>query len=227
MSQAVNCDLLLYADDSCLVYMGNDTRKIENELNKNFNCLCDWFVENKLSIHFGEDKTKSILFGTKRKLKGDHKIEINRGDVKIKQHTEVKYLGCIFDSNLSVQCAQNKCLRFCLNLDNRAHLDKIQFKEINWLPVNERVNQRMCVLAFNYFNNTSPLYMSEIFIPMNERKHTRNSQNRFIIPFRKTNTGQNALSYTGTKLWNALPIDVKLAKNRNALKHKMKTKYFD
>ena len=22
--------------------------------------LCDWFVDNKLSIYFGEDKTKSI-----------------------------------------------------------------------------------------------------------------------------------------------------------------------
>ena len=35
--------------------------------------FCDdtvnWFLDKKLSIHFGEDKTKSIRFGTKRKLR--------------------------------------------------------------------------------------------------------------------------------------------------------------
>ena len=65
MKQAVDCDLFLYADDSCLVYQHKDVRKIEQILNKNFSNICDWFVDNKLSIHFGEDKSKCILFGTK------------------------------------------------------------------------------------------------------------------------------------------------------------------
>ena len=57
----------------------------------NFNLLCDWFVDNKLSIHL-EDKTKSILFGTKKKLKRLRELDIRYGDVKIKQHPHVKYL---------------------------------------------------------------------------------------------------------------------------------------
>lgn len=24
--------------------------------------MCDWFVDNKFSVHFGKDKTKLILF---------------------------------------------------------------------------------------------------------------------------------------------------------------------
>ena len=39
---------------------------MEEKLSKIFNSFCDWFVENKLSIHFGEDKTKSIVFRTKK-----------------------------------------------------------------------------------------------------------------------------------------------------------------
>ena len=101
MAQSVNCNLYLYADDSCLLYIGKDIKVIENNLNKDFNSLCNWFVENKLSIHFGEDKTKSILFGTKRRLNGDDKLEISKRQIKIKQHSEVKYLGCLLDSNLS------------------------------------------------------------------------------------------------------------------------------
>ena len=97
MSQAVTCDLLLYADDSCLVYQGSDLEDIETKLNKDFNSLCDWFVDNKLSIHFGEDKTKSILFGTSKKLKNLREMNISHGDIQIKQHSQVLYLGCILD----------------------------------------------------------------------------------------------------------------------------------
>ena len=69
MSQAVKCDLFLYADDTCLVCQHKDINKIENQLNEDFCNICDWFVDNKLSIHFGEDKTKSILFASKFKRK--------------------------------------------------------------------------------------------------------------------------------------------------------------
>ena len=67
--------------------------------------------------------------------------------------------------SIKLQRAQNKCTRFCLNLDNKAHLDKNEFKDINWLPVKERVAERICVTAYNFFRGTSSLYMSEIFIP--------------------------------------------------------------
>ena len=69
MKQAVSSDLLLYADDSCLVFQHKHVTEIETHLNNDFSNLCEWFLDNKLSIHFGEDKTKSILFGTKRKLR--------------------------------------------------------------------------------------------------------------------------------------------------------------
>ena len=65
MKQAVDCDLVLYADDSCLVYQHNDVSKIQQNLNKNFSNIYDWFVDNKRSIHFGKDKTKCILCGIK------------------------------------------------------------------------------------------------------------------------------------------------------------------
>ena len=52
ISQAVKCDLFLYADDTCLVCQHEDINKIENQLNEDFCNTCDWFVDNKLSIHW-------------------------------------------------------------------------------------------------------------------------------------------------------------------------------
>ena len=69
MPQAIECDLLLYADDSVLLFTYKNVDVINDQLNRDFNSLCEWFVDNMLSIHFGEDKTKSILFTSKNKLK--------------------------------------------------------------------------------------------------------------------------------------------------------------
>ena len=51
--------------------------------------------------HFGEDKTKSILFAPLNKYKKLCKINISYGSLKIKQYSEVTYLGCILDESLS------------------------------------------------------------------------------------------------------------------------------
>ena len=101
MPQSVNCELLLYADDTCLIFQHNDIKEIEIQLNKNFSLICNWFVDNKLSIHFGEDKTKSILFSSKRKIKKAIPLNIQYKDIKIKQYSKVTYLGCILDETLS------------------------------------------------------------------------------------------------------------------------------
>ena len=109
MARAVDCDLLLYADDSCLIFKDTDIEKIDTTLNRNFNSLCDWFLENKISIHFGEDKTKSILFGRK-KCKNLKKLNIRRGEINIKQHSVVTYLGCVLEENLSGESMATKVL---------------------------------------------------------------------------------------------------------------------
>ena len=46
--QAVDWDLLLYADDSRLVYQDWDVKEIEQKRNTIFSKVCDWPVDNKL-----------------------------------------------------------------------------------------------------------------------------------------------------------------------------------
>ena len=62
MVQAINCELRLYADNTGLIFQHKEINIIEQLLNRNFSNICDWFVDNKLRIHFVEDKTKLILF---------------------------------------------------------------------------------------------------------------------------------------------------------------------
>ena len=101
MKQVVSLDLLLYAGDSCLVFQHKHITETETHLNNDSSNLCKWFLDNKLSIHFGEDKTKSILFGTKRKLRKAGKLNITYQGLNIKQNSQVTYLVCILDETMS------------------------------------------------------------------------------------------------------------------------------
>ena len=101
MAQSVDSKLLLYADDSCLIFQDKNPEVIQSELNKDFSNLCNWFVDNKLSIHFGEDKTKSILFTSKGKINKGNQLNIVHDNIEIKQHSKVSYLGCILDESLT------------------------------------------------------------------------------------------------------------------------------
>ena len=80
------------------------------QLNEDFANICDWFVGNKLSIRFGEDKTISILFASKRKIKKLQKPEIIYNNIRIKQHPPVTYLGCILEETMSRESMANKVI---------------------------------------------------------------------------------------------------------------------
>ena len=75
-----------------------------------FSSLCQWFIDNKLSIHFGEDKTKSILFSKTRGLR-EINIYITFVGHSIKQNDTVEYLGCQRDSKLSGEMMASEVLK--------------------------------------------------------------------------------------------------------------------
>ena len=95
----------LYADDNCIFYQHEDVENIENVLNKEFSSLCQWFIDNKLSIHFGEDKTKSVLFS---KTRSPREINVSFAGHSIKQHETVEYLSCQLNSKLSREAMLQK-----------------------------------------------------------------------------------------------------------------------
>jgi hypothetical protein len=99
MVSAVNCKLLLYADDSALMVSHSDANIIQERLSTELTSVSDWLVDNKLSLHLG--KTESILFGTKHKLKKHSELNITCNNTNITATKAVKYLGLDLDQSLS------------------------------------------------------------------------------------------------------------------------------
>ena len=94
---AVNCDLMLYADDSV---SGKDVKQIETLLSHNLESTSERLIDNKLSLHLG--KTESILFDPKQKIKNAD-LSVTCKDEKIEHKQIVKYLGLVLDNSSRLQ----------------------------------------------------------------------------------------------------------------------------
>ena len=64
---------------------------------------------------------------------------------------------------IKFQTLQNKCVRFCLQLDNTAHVGIAELKKINWLPVDYRFRQCLAANALQFLDDRCPLFMKDVF----------------------------------------------------------------
>ena len=99
MEIATDSSLILYADDSVIVFADKDPKKIEKKLATELKSVNQWLIENKLSLHPG--KCEAILFATKRKISRVPSFCIKFGKSDIMGKTSLKYLGSIMENDLS------------------------------------------------------------------------------------------------------------------------------
>ena len=106
------------------------------------------------------------------------------------------------------------------------HISQKEFETINWLPIKERYNQCVNPIVFKYFDNQCPHYLNEVYmkVPVSSSS-LKNSYQKLQQPFRKTNTGQNVLSFIVPTLWNKVPEEIKKITNLNVFKHSLKKHY--
>ena len=101
-----------------------------------------------------------------------------------------------------LQFSQNNCVSFCLQLDKKTWVGVAEFKEINWLNVNDRFSQ--CVLSSIYklCNSESPEYFHEIHFPTEPINiNTRSSFQRLKQLLRKSKIEDlDSASYSGLLL---------------------------
>ena len=102
---ATDCKLILYADDSALLFVHKDPKVIEERLATELNSVNQWLVENKLCLHPG--KCEAILFASKRKCKKHRNFCVKFNNTNILGSNQVKYLGSIIENNMSgIECVK-------------------------------------------------------------------------------------------------------------------------
>ena len=111
---------------------------------------------------------------------------------------------------IKLQTAQNKCIDFCLELPPRGHISPSHIRKINWLPVERRVELCTSTTAFKYWKGIPQSYLNDIFMSLINKYNTR-SQMALDIPLCRTIKGQKSMSFLGSKIWNTLSSNMKVA----------------
>ena len=90
--------IALYADDTALFCKGSNFLSSQTTLQKEYDLLREWFRINQMEIN--ANKTKVMVFGTKRKVKNQI-LRISHGEDYLENVTHTKYLGVTLDQSLN------------------------------------------------------------------------------------------------------------------------------
>ena len=86
-----------FADDTNLLFIDKLLKKIDKYINRDLKLAADWIRENKLSLN--TSKTEIVLFKPRNK-KITKQLNFRVSGQKIKQSSQVRYLGVILQDDL-------------------------------------------------------------------------------------------------------------------------------
>ncbi len=134
--------------------------------------------------------------------------------------------GCVVWGNcgrqlmLRVHRLMKSCARSIMDIYDYTEVPTIElFKQLDWLPIDARINYFEAIQVYNILNGNCPDYMKDLVTPVNHNVNTRSSSSHLLqVPKTKLKTGQRSFSYRAAVLWNKLDSDVKQASNIDIFK---------
>lgn len=193
---------------------------------KNLGVLFD----SHLSFDSQINKVVSSCFATIRSL-SRIKHFLNRDQLTILvcalifsnlDYCNILYYGLKAETIRKLQRVQNSAARlvFKMNLFDRVNTDDL-FQQLHWLKVRERIVFKVLLTVHKCVNNQAPADMMEMF------RFVRSDRSK-KLDLRRCNgvMGERALSVCGPKLWNALPLGMRVEPCVEKFKKSLKTFLF-
>ena len=148
--------------------------------------------------------------------------------------SRIDYCNVVFAALPSVALvplrrAMNAAVRFVAGLGPRDHTSDAQ-RELHWLPIEQRITYKLCVLMHAVETGTAPEYISDMVKPVSVlegRAHLRSATlGLYDIPRTRTLIGSKAFSVAGPIAWNSLPQSIRNIKSAFTFKRHLKTHLF-
>uniref|UniRef100_A0A8D8SXU3 Uncharacterized protein n=1 Tax=Cacopsylla melanoneura TaxID=428564 RepID=A0A8D8SXU3_9HEMI len=135
----------------------------------------------------------------------------------------IEYGGIVL-SNMScmllkkLQTYQNACIRYIFGLKKHDHVSELR-SSVMWLPVGRRLeHQTLCLLWKTMNEELSPSYLQSSFHPLQQSQHNTRSQHLLQIPLHRTDFMSKSFAVNAARLWNQLPVKLRILENRNSFK---------
>jgi len=126
-----------------------------------------------------------------------------------------------------IQRIQNAAARVISRTKKFDHITPV-LMNLHWLPIAERINFKIILLAFKALHGMAPKYIQDM-VKIVKRDRTLRSNNLLLLQVPKSNTasyGDRCFAYAAPHLWNQLPLDCREAETVATFKVKLKTHLF-
>ena len=118
-----------------------------------------------------------------------------------------------------LQCLQNRASRIITN--RSSYKETIQI--LGWVDLSTNRDIHKCILVYKCSHNLEPANLSNYFI-RNNRFHSYNTRhkNYLHLPKPRLSLGTRTFRYTGSILFNSLPVEIQEAFSLNIFKNRIK-----
>ena len=142
--------------------------------------------------------------------------------------SRLDYCNCLLmniskENLYKLQKVQNSAARLVLGLRRRQSA-RAALRELHWLNVEARIIFKVLLLVFKVIKGQCSDNLTFQFKAFNGRP------NDFLLlktPNFNTKYGKRIFEYNGSRLWNALPVDIRMVEDVGTFKTKIKTLLFD
>ena len=102
--------------------------------------------------------------------------------------------------------------------------------ELHWLPIQSRIQFKLCLLVHHVIGGRSPPYISELVTPVATipgRPSLRSvGRQELDVPRTRLVSSERAFEVAAPKAWNKLPVDIKSTRDTVLFKKQLKTFLF-
>ena len=98
-------------------------------------------------------------------------------------------------------------------------------RSLHWLPVHYRIVFKILLLTHRALNGLTPDYIKDLLKYNDSRRTLRSSNNRLLDEPRANLKmyGERAFSVVAPRLWNKLPLQIRLSSSEAVFKANLKT----
>ena len=108
-----------------------------------------------------------------------------------------------------LQKLQNRAARVITSSSYDADVNFLFYK-LSWKDLNSQCQIQKALMVFKSLNGLVPEYLTSKFVMRNVSNYAlRDSANKLVVPFPRTNYMKNSFSYSGATLWNSLHRNIR------------------
>ena len=125
-----------------------------------------------------------------------------------------------------LQSIQHHAARIIKQENKYCHITD-HLKDLHWLPIQYRIQYKILLLVYKSLNGKGPAYLASMLEVYRPPYDTRSAAEfRLIEPPVNKKYGDRAFSVAGPRLWNPLPLPLKLSPSVDTFKKALKTYLF-